>query len=72
MLLLYLLFNHTHQDIPPALTSVSFYGKMNFVDKPRFSEIEIFLLQMPFLVGAQFKALFTEQVSVLSNKETFL
>lgn len=46
---------------------------MNFVDKPRFSEIEkFFFLQVPFLVGAQFKALFVEQVSVLSTKEKFL
>lgn len=75
VLLFCLLFNHTHQDTPPALRSISFYGKMNFVDKPRLSEIEIFFfffLQVPFVVGAQCKALFVERVSVLSDKEKFL
>lgn len=74
VLLLCLLFNHTHQDIPPALRRISLYGKMNFVDKPRFSEIEKknFLFQVPILVGSQLKALFVEQVSVLFNKEKFL
>lgn len=46
---------------------------MNLVRKAGFSEIGIFFpLQMPLLVGVQFKALLAEQVSVLSNKEKVL
>lgn len=53
-----LIFNHMYQY--SYLKNISLYGKISFVGKVRFSEVENFFFAMNALVGAQVKVLFVQ------------
>ena len=53
-----LIFNHMYQY--SYLKNISLYGKISFVGKVRFSEVENFPFAMNALVGAQVKVLFVQ------------
>lgn len=53
-----LIFNHMYQY--SYLKNISLYGKISFVGKVRFSEVENFPFAMNALVGTQVKVLFVQ------------